>query len=626
VAQGATWSSLLGLVWRILDGIRKALHLLVLLVMFGLLLALLHNAVPRLPATAALVLAPEGQLVEQLSTDPVRRAIGQVTGGPAPETLLPDVLDAIKAAIADPHIKLIVLDTRNLTGGGLPKLQELGAALREFRSSGKRVVAVGDSFDQAQYYLAAQGSEIYLDPLGMVYIDGFSYYRTYLKDAVDKLGVDINVFRVGTFKSFTDQYSRTDMADSEREEAAAWLGALWGAYQQDVARARSLPAGAISDYVNQAPAALAAAGGDAARLALQRGLVTALKSRRQVSEDLRTLVGEDSSTHSFNQVSMNDYLRIVRARRDLRPSADAHVGIVVASGDIRDGHQAPGNIGGDSTSDLLREARYNNAIKAVVLRVDSPGGSMFASEQILREVQALRQAGKPVVVSMSSYAASGGYYISAAANQIFASPTTLTGSIGVFAVIPTFQRTLQKLGINVDGVGTTPRAGELQLERPLSADARQMLQQGVEHAYALFLQRVAEGRKKTVEEVDRIAQGRVWAGSDALRLGLVDHLGGLKDATDAAAKLADLGSDYTIEYLQQDLSLREELLTQLHSVFVRLAGPPAWPSVPPALQQIMDPLLAEAQRLDAMRDARGLLSYCWCAEPRGAFTGMTSPR
>jgi protease IV len=622
---GATLSGLAHLVWRILDGIRKALHLALLLIIFGFLLALLHDKLPVLPATAALVIAPEGALVEQLSTDAVRRAIGQASGGPAPETLLPDVLDAIAAAKDDPRIKLIVLDTGSLDASGLSKLQEVGAALREFRSSGKRVVAVGDAFDQGQYYLAAQASEVYLDPLGLVYLDGFSYYRMFLKGAVEKLGVDVNVFKVGTYKSFTDQFSRSDMAPTEREETSVWLGALWNAYQQDVTRARSLPTRAITDYVTEAPAALAVVKGDAAKLALQRGLVTALKSRRQVSDDLKALVGEDSSTHSFNQVPMNAYLQVMRAKKKFKSGSDAHVGIVVAAGDIMDGHQAPGNIGGDSTSDLLREARYDKSIKAVVLRVDSPGGSMFASEQILREVQALRKSGKPVVVSMSTYAASGGYYIAAAANQIYASPTTITGSIGVFAVIPTFQRTLEKIGVTVDGVGTTPMAGDLRLDRPIGEASRQVLQAGVEHAYAQFLQRVSDGRKKSVEEVDKIAQGRVWAGVDAQRLGLVDHLGGLKDATDAAAKLADLGNDYDTEYLQQDLSLREELLTQLRSEGGRLAVRAGLvPSTP--LTRALDPLLGEAAKIAALKDPRGLFSYCWCTEPGSALRGLTSPR
>jgi len=497
----------------------------------------------------------------------------------------------------------------------LSKLQEVGAALRDFRASGKRVVAVGDSFDQGQYYLAAQASEVYLDPLGLVYIDGFSYYRTFLKNAIDKLGVDVNVFKVGTYKSFTDQFSRNEMAPTEREETAVWLGALWNAYQQDVTRARSLPAGALTEYVTQAPAALAAVSGDAAKLALQRGLVTALKSRRQVSDEIKSLVGEDSASHSFNQIPMDQYLVAVRAKRKFKSKSDARIGVVVAAGDILDGRQGPGSVGGDSTSELLRQARFNDDIKAVVLRVDSPGGSMFASEQILREVQSLRKAGKPVVVSMSSYAASGGYYISAAANQIYASPTTLTGSIGVFAVIPTFQRTLEKIGVSVDGIGTTPLAGDLRLDRPIGEGSRKLLQSSVENAYATFLKRVADGRKKSVEDVDKIAQGRVWAGVDAQRIGLVDHLGGLKDAEDAAAKLADMSSDYDVEYVERQLNLREELLTQFRGEGGRLAVMAGLVPQSSELTRALDPIVAQARQVARLKDPRGLYTYCWCQEP-----------
>src|SRR5271156_4484175 len=244
------------LVWRMLEGVRKVLHLILLLVIFGFLLAALPASVPTVPKSAALLIAPEGELVEQLSSDPLRRAFGQASGGPAPETLLRDVIDAIGSAKSDSRIKLIVLDLGNLSSSGLSKLQEIGAALRDFRAAGKRVVAVGDSLDQTQYYLAAQAGEVYLDPLGLVYIDGFSYYRMFLKDAIDKLNVDVNVFRAGTFKSYTDEFSRSDMAPSEREETSVWLEALWNAYQQDVTRARSLPAGALTDFISDEPAAL----------------------------------------------------------------------------------------------------------------------------------------------------------------------------------------------------------------------------------------------------------------------------------------------------------------------------------------------------------------------------------
>src|SRR5271156_938179 len=607
-----------GLVWRMLEGVRKVLHLILLLIIFGFVLAALHTSIPSVPRTAALVIAPEGEIVEQLSSDPVRRAFGQASGGPAPETLLRDVTDAIAAAKTDSRIKLIVLDLGNLETSGLSKLQEIGASLRDFRSAGKRVVVGADALDQTQYYLAAQAGEVYLDPLGFVYIDGFSYYRMFLKDAIDKLGVDVNIFKAGTFKSFTDQFSRSDMAPSEREESSVWLQALWSSYTQDVTRARSLKPTALDDYVNEAPAALAAVNGDAAKLALQRGLVTALKSRRQLADELKGLVGEDSDSHSFNSIGMTQYLAAVRPKRVLKGKSDAKVGIVVAAGEILDGHQPPGKIGGDSTADLLRQARYDNAGKAVVLRVDSPGGSMFASEQILREVQLLRQAGKPLVVSMSSYAASGGYYISAAANQIFASPTTLTGSIGVFSVVPTFQHSLEKLGIKVDGLGTTALAGDMRQDRALTPAARQILQSSVDHAYTEFLRRVGDGRKKPVEDVDKIAQGRVWAGVDAQRIGLVDHLGGLKDATDAAAKLAELGSDYDVDYIEPELSLRQELLMQLRSETLRMGQSAGIVAPRSDIERALDPLLEQARAIAQLNDPRGLYAYCWCKEPPSA--------
>jgi protease-4 len=615
MSAGSGLRGFFGLVWRILEGIRKVLHLALMLIIFGFVLAALHTSIPTVPRTAALVIAPQGELVDQLSGDSVRRALGEASGGPDPETLLRDVTEAIAAAKTDSRIKLIVLDLDQLDASGLSKLQEIGAALRDFRASGKRVIAMGDSYSQIQYYLAAQAGEVYLDPMGEVSVHGFSYYRMYYKDAIDKLEVDSNVFKAGTFKSYTDQFSRSDMAPSEREETSLWLESLWNAYSQDVTRARSLPASALKDFIAAQPASVQAVNGDLAKMALQRGLVTALKSRRQVADDLKGLVGEDDSDHSFNGIEMPQYLAAVRAKRVLRAKSDSKVGIVVASGEIFDGHQLPGKIGGESTSDLLREARYDNAVKAVVLRVDSPGGSEFASEKILREVQALRKAGKPVVVSMSSYAASGGYYIAAAANQIFASPTTITGSIGVFSYIPTFQRTLEKLGVKVDGIGTTPLAGDMRLDRALGPVTKQVLQATVDNAYQQFLRRVADGRKKPLEDVDKIAQGRVWAGVDAQRIGLVDHLGGLKDATDSAAKLAELGKDYDVDYIETELSLKEQLLMQIRSQAVRLGQLAGLIPERGDIERILDPLLEQARVITRLKDPRGLYSYCWCRDP-----------
>jgi protease IV len=624
VTLGSALRGFFLLVWSILDGVRKVLHLALLLVIFGFLLAALHTSNPVIPHSAALVIAPEGEIVEQLAIDPVRRAVGEASGTTASETLLKDIVDAIAAAKTDSRIKLIVLDLDSMGGAGLSKLQEVGAALRDFRSSGKRVIAAADSLDQTQYYLAAQAGEVFLDPMGEVYLDGFAYYRMYYKEGIDKLGIDFNIFRAGTFKSYTDEYSRSDMAQSDREESSVWLQVMWNAYTQDVTRARSLPANAIADYIAGQPASLQAVNGDMAKMALQRGLVTALKSRRQVADELKGIVGEDEDSHSFTSVTMRQYLTSVRAKRVLKPKSDPKVGIIVAAGDMYDGRQPAGSIGGDSTSELLREARYDDTVKAVVLRVDSPGGSEFAAEKITREVQALRKAGKPVVVSMSSYAASGGYYIASGANQIFASPTTLTGSIGVFSVIPTFQRSLEKLGIKVDGIGTTPLAGDMREDRALGPVSKQVQQLSVEHAYATFLKRVADGRKKSVEEIDKIAQGRVWAGLDAQRIGLVDHLGGLKDATDAAAKLAELGTDYNTDYIEPEQSLREELLNQFRSQGIHLGQVLGLIQPPSRVERILDPLLDQALGVAKLNDPRNMYSYCWCREPRDTLKSLLS--
>ena len=612
---GSVVAGVFALVWRILDGIRKTLHLLLLLVIFGFLLAALHTSIPIVPAKAALVIAPEGAIVEQLSADPLQRALGEATGGSAHETLLRDVVDAIEAAKHDPRIRLIVLKPDDLAPSGLSKLQEIGAALRDFRAAGKRVIATANSLDQTQYYLAAQAGEVYLDPLGAVSIRGFSYYRMYFKAAIDKLGVDVSIFRAGTFKSYTDQYSRKDMSTSEREETGAWLTALWNSYQRDVTLARSLPPNALQDFVEQEPAQLQALNGDEAKLALQQRLVTGLKTRRQIDDEVEALVGVNSATHSYNAISMDSYLDAVRAKHLFQSKPDARIAIVVASGEILDGRQPPGAVGGESTSDLLRQAQFDPSVKAVVLRIDSPGGSMFASEQILRAVRRLRAAGKPVVASMSSYAASGGYYIASGANEIYASPTTLTGSIGVFAVVPTFQKTLEKLGIAVDGLGTTPLAGMDRFDRSLTAPEKQLLQSSVDHAYAQFMRRVSEGRKMSLADVEKISEWRVWSGVDSERLGLVDHLGDLKGAVAAAARLADVGGKYGVDYIEPALGLRDELLMQLRSDALhwgRFAG--LVPRGSP-LANALGPLVEQARDLSRLNDPRGIYAYCWCAAP-----------
>ncbi|HYM35597.1 MAG TPA: signal peptide peptidase SppA [Steroidobacteraceae bacterium] len=599
-------------IWHGLDGLRKVLHLIVLLVTFGIILVALSPKTPIIPSKAVLVVDPQGALVEQLTGGPIDRAVAEASGRERAETLLRDLVEAIDTAKDDQRIQAILIDPTDMTSAGLSKLEEVALALQRFRASGKPVIAAGENFDQAQYYLAAQADEIYLDPKGLVFIDGFGYYRMFLKDAIDKLGVDVNVFRAGKFKSFTDQYSRNDMSAQEREEASTWLNALWNGYQSAVVKARKLQPTALADYVQQIVPAVRKSAGNLAAVAVEQGLVTELKTRQQVEQRLMSITGEDDD-HSFYGVHFDAYVEAEHPRHALHLANRKKIGVVVASGEILDGRQPPGSIGGDSTAELLKQARFDDDIKAVVLRIDSPGGSVFASEVIRREMELLKAAGKPVIASMSSTAASGGYYISMNADEIWASPNTLTGSIGVFAVLPTIERTLAKLGVHTDGIGTTPLAGGFNIERSLTADQRELLQLSVDHEYRQFIELVADARSKSPEQIDAIAQGRVWAGSDAQERGLVDKLGSFQDAVDAAATRAKLGKEYRIEYVEAQETWRQFFVNEVHSLAARAedAIAPERAKVKRILERLT-PLETELRRLARFSDPRHAYYYCVC--------------
>ena len=599
--------------WHGLDGLRKVLHLLVLLFVFGVIFAALTPTLPIVPGKAVLVVDPQGTIVEQLSGNALDRALAEASGRERSETLLRDLVESIDLAATDQRIQGILLDTGNLSAAGLSKLEELAGALQKFRKSGKPVIAVGESYDQSQYFLAAQADEVYLDPQGLVFIDGFGYYRLFLKDAIDKLGVDVNVFRAGKFKSYTDQYSRNDMSEQEREESSAWLNALWNSYQNDVTKARKLDPKALGNYAEQLAPRLRERHGDLAAVALASGLVSELKTRPQVEQRLMELTGEDSGTHSFYGIHFDEYLKAEQPRRALAHLDGKKIGVVIASGEILDGEQPPGTIGGDSTAELLREARYDDDVAAVVLRIDSPGGSVYASEVIRREIDALKAAGKPVIASMSSTAASGGYYIAMDADEIWASPTTLTGSIGVFAVLPTVERSLAKLGVHTDGIGTTPLSGGFSLERSLTDAQREILQLSVEHEYREFVDKVAKARGKTDDAIDAIAQGRVWAGVHAREQGLIDHLGSYQDAIDAAAKRAKVGKNFKVKYVESEQTWRQAFVNEIHVLSARAAQAIA-PEELAVHRWIarMSPLEAELKRLARFTETQHGYYYCVC--------------
>jgi protease-4 len=600
-------------IWRGLDVLRRCLHLLLLLALLGIVIGALRQSTPRLPEKAALVVRPSGDIVEQLSGEPIERAINEAQGEGTPQTLLWDLTTAIRAAASDARIAVLVIDTDDMGSAGQAKLEELAAAIAAFRHSGKKIISHGSYFLQNQYYLAAQADEVYLDPFGFVLLDGYDRYRMFFKDALDKLSVDMHLFRAGKFKSAAETFTRRDMSPEDREESDVYLQALWRGYRTAVSSARNLKAEALTQYANGYVSAVAAAGGDTAKVAKDSGLVSGLKTSQEVEDLLIDLAGADTAGKSYRQVSVADYLRATHAEDKQRGKGHA-VGVVIASGEILDGKQPPGTIGGESTAQLLRAARQDDDIRAVVLRIDSPGGSVLASEQIYREVQALKKDGKPVVASMSDVAASGGYYIAAAADQIIASPNTITGSIGVFAGVPTFSRSLARLGINVDGVGTTPLSGAMQLDRPMSPDAGRLIQITVDHAYEEFLARVAKGRGKTREAIDAIAQGRVWSGVDARQQGLVDRLGGYDDAVIEAAARAGLKGGYGVRRIEPELSWAQQLLFQMRSTGEQLVEHIGMTRSGAAqLVQRLKPLDLELARWARLSSPNSVYAYCFCS-------------
>ena len=601
-------------VWRGLNALRKLLHLVLLLIIFMLFFGVMSGeAPPILPKSAALTIQPVGALVEQLSGDPFERAVAELTGDAQPETLVQDVVDALEAAADDDRISAVHLELSSLLSGGIDKLERIAAAIDTFRESGKPVIATADFYTQQAYYLAAHADEVYLNPDGLVFIQGFGSFRDYYKDAIELLRIDWNVFRVGTHKSAVEPYLRMDMSPEDREFRGRYLRHLWESYEEHVVAARGLAVGAIDEYTQNLVAHTEAAGGDLASAARDRGLVDDLLGRTAIRELLIERVGADSDDEStYARVWLGDYLAQLRLRGAADKSNSENVGVIIATGSILDGTQPPGTIGGDSTAALLRRALGDDAVKAVVLRVDSGGGSGFASEVIAEEVRKLRAAGKPVVASMGSVAASGGYWISMFADKIYASPTTITGSIGIYGMFPTFQRTLAAIGINTDGVGTTPWSGQLRPDREMNEQTRTLFQTAIDDGYRDFITGVAEGRELEVAFVDEIGQGKVWTGEEAIANGLVDELGGLGMAIEGAAELAGLES-YGQVLIEQKLSPTEQLILDLLYIGKGVGIDPAAFRSPPTLVERFanrfEAMLADVARFN---DPMGIYAYCFC--------------
>lgn len=593
--------------WKLINGFRKVFLNIIFFGLLGAILFSLGDDEPKkIEESSALILNLSGQIVDQKTfVDPWQSLLTKSNDeNKDSETLLSDVLKVIDTAAYDPRISALILNLSNLTKTDLSKLQTIGNALAKFKKSGKPIIASENFYNQQQYYLASFADTIYLNPKGAVMIDGLANYRLFYKSALEKLNVQTHVFRVGSFKSAVEPFIRDDMSAEAKEASLSLMNNLWQSYSLAVVNNRNMPADKLALNADDILKALDKANGDTALMAINQGWVDKLANFDTVNQAMINLVGADKTGHSYKKVNFKDYLLQILPTAVEHPSET--IGIITAKGNILNGKQQAGKIGGESTSALLRNALYNQNIKAVVLRIDSPGGSAFASEQIRQEVLALKAAGKPVIVSMGGVAASGGYWIAADANYIFATPTTITGSIGIFGMFATFDKTLNDFGVYNDGVATNDWAG-LSVTRPLSPAVAAVVQRHVDRGYKDFIDLVAQARHKSTEAIDKIAQGRVWTGKQALQLGLVDELGELQDAVKKAAQLAKV-MNYDTQNIEQKLTTEQLLMQEIFSS--------AQAYLPESINQIslLEKIYAQWSapfaEINNFNDPKGLYLYC----------------
>ncbi|MBH9578452.1 signal peptide peptidase SppA [Inhella proteolytica] len=585
--------------WAWLDTSRRfVFNLLWLLILIALVSALLKRDPEPLQDKTTLVLNLQGRLVEQHSGSPRERLEAELRGSDTDQTQLRDVLRVLKHAAQDAKISQLLLDLNGFAGGGQAGLHELQRALTEFKKSGKKIVAYGDGFDQRGYQLASQADEIYLHPMGMVLLEGFGRYRNYYKDLFERVGVSANVLRAGKYKNFGEPYFTNGPSDATKESEGALYGDLWQRYLAGVEAARKLEKGAVTTYIETLPARMTELKGDTAQLALQAKLVDGIKNRDEVRALLMERGAKDEKGHSFRRVDFKQYL----AHAKEKPVHGKHVAVVVAEGEIVDGSANPGRVGGDSTAALVRQAREDKNVAAVVLRVNSPGGSAFASDLIRRELELTRKAGKPVVISMGDVAASGGYWVSMDADEVIAHPSTITGSIGVFGMLPTADKLLEKLPVHTGGVATTWLVGAGDPRRPLDPRVAQAVQAGINRIYIDFVAKTAAARKKTPEQIDAVAQGRVWTGQQALEVGLVDRLGLLDDAIAAAAKRAKLEGKPAVQYVEKERSFMARVVEDFGSS--QAAHAAAWVRTALDLPRLPAPMREAAAELSWLTEAQ----------------------
>jgi len=596
---------------KLANGLRTLISIGFVIVLLVFISGMFADNLEPLPDRGALYLAPSGILVDQRAYVPPLDQLLSDQSAMYAETVVRDIIKAVNSASKDQRITHLVIDTDYLEGAGIAKLEEISGALINFKATDKPIIAIGDNFTQAQYFLAAHADHIMLNPMGSVMLNGFGAYRNYFKDALDKLKVNIHIFRAGTYKSAIEPFSRNAMSEQSKAENSDRVNRLWHYYSSTVESLRNLDKGSVDNYANNLHLNAQALGGDLSQLAQQQGLVDQLASRSEILDYLNAQI--PGTEDEFDHVDMATYLMHLEYEELVAAAAapSDKVVVVVAKGNILDGDQPEGTIGGDTLAYILNDLDNDPQIKAVVLRIDSPGGSAFAAEIIRDAIGKITERDIPLVVSMGSYAASGGYWIAAEADSILAMSTTITGSIGVYGMIPTVEDSLAALGIYTDGVGSTDIAGIMRPDRPLSQQTKTLFQSSVEHIYDRFIELVANGRSTTTEAVDQIAQGRVWTGQQALELGLVDQLGDLNDAIQVAAELAEI-DQYRVEYPSRILSPQELLVQQLtQNISASLTGLGLQPA------QLSTDLLSRARsalspltKLGEFNDPRGIYLHC----------------
>jgi protease IV len=550
--------SIISRMWGAVDSTRRfVFNLVFLLIVIGLLIALVMPSGDKLKDKTALVMNLKGTIVEQKSGGPRDRLMGQISGDEDGQTQLRDIIAALDAAAKDPKIDRVFLQTADFSGAGLSTLREVGSALERFKASGKQVVAWGGAYDQPSYYLAAHATELYVHPMGGVLLQGYGRTRNYYKEALDRLGISANVVRSGKFKNFGEPYFTKGPSKETLESDKFLYDGLWATYTSDIEKARKFDAGTINKYIDEVSVRLKAAGGNFGKLAVDSKLVTGAKTLDEIRAMMIERGAKDEDKKTFRQVALNDYIGKLKPQT----TKSEAIGVIVAEGEIGDGTASPGRIGGISTAALVRKAREDDKIKAVVLRVNSPGGSAYSSELIRRELELTRAAGKPVVVSMGNVAASGGYWISMASDETIADAATITGSIGVFSMLPTGEKAMEKLSVYTGGYHTTWLGNAMyDPRRPLDPRIADLVKMGVDNIYTEFTTKAAAFRKTTPEKINEVAQGRVWTGAQAKELGLIDRTGSFADAIKAAATRAKLAENANVRYIEADRSKFEQFL------------------------------------------------------------------